>query len=143
MRPGLEARSKLCDESRSHPQGSAAFSFARQFLAARTGGREPCRFLARVSRSSNPFELPPSFGSEGVGCCKPKFLGGRTWLNPHPPPRNHALVPHPPPSTASQSKPATTPRTSTKCCAPTPRSKSSSKPAPRTTAKRSHPPAAN
>ena len=41
---GFGSPLQSCDESRSHRTWSAAFSFALQFLAARMGGREPCRF---------------------------------------------------------------------------------------------------
>lgn len=44
MGAGFGSPEKHCDESRSHRIRSAAFLFAPQVLAARAGGREPCRF---------------------------------------------------------------------------------------------------
>jgi len=61
------------------------------FLAARTGERKLCRLSQEGSRSSNPFELPPPFGSGRGGCSNPNLIGGLSWLNLHPPPRNPAL----------------------------------------------------
>lgn len=37
----------------------AAFAFGRQFLAARMGGRKPCRFRSAVAGLSHPSGLPP------------------------------------------------------------------------------------
>lgn len=46
----------------------------RRFWQLEREGASPAGSpLVRASRSSNPFELPPPFGSGCGGCCKPKF----------------------------------------------------------------------
>ncbi len=62
-----------CDESRSQPAGSAAFSFVPPVLAARREGASPAGFRKDVP-VFQPVELPPSFGSECVGFCKSTSL---------------------------------------------------------------------
>lgn len=45
---GFDSLSNHCDESRSYRKGIAAFLFVPQVLAARMGGRKPCRFTQVV-----------------------------------------------------------------------------------------------
>lgn len=70
---GFGSPLKFCDESRSHRTWSAAFLFAPPVFGGSNGRARALPVLVRASRSSNPFELPPPFGSECVGCCKSKF----------------------------------------------------------------------
>jgi len=49
------------------------FSVCVAILGGSHGRARALPVLVRASRSSNPFELPPPFGSECVGCCKSKF----------------------------------------------------------------------
>lgn len=100
------------------PHLVCGFSVCASSFGGSNGKARALPVLVRASRSSNPFELPPSFGSGCGGCCKTEVLGGHTWLNLHPPQRSQALdplppTPHPPTSTTSPCKPATTPTTST------------------------------
>jgi len=71
---GFGSLKKICDESRSHRTGSAAFSLAPPFFGGSDGRAHALPVFARSSRSSNPFEPPPPFGSGCVGFCKPKIL---------------------------------------------------------------------
>ena len=61
-------------ESRRNRHGfSGSHRLRLQFFGGSNGGLRPAGFR-EVSRSSNPFEPPPSFGSEGVGCCNTDTL---------------------------------------------------------------------
>ena len=63
-----------CDESRSLPAGSAAFSFARPVFGSSGGRPKGLPVLARGARFANPPELPPPFGDGCGGFYKPHPL---------------------------------------------------------------------
>ena len=71
---GLGSLLTSCDASRSHRIWSAAFEFVPPVFGGSNGRAQALPVSARMSRSSYPFELPPSLGSEGVGFCKSTSL---------------------------------------------------------------------
>ena len=70
---GIGLPKHLCDESRSHPAGSAALSFVPPVLAARRAGASPAGSRKRCP-VVQPVESPPPFGLGSGGFCKPHLL---------------------------------------------------------------------